>query len=52
MEALKIVLYRVSLDLRYIENKFQSEKYLFTTVSIVLNSNSGTFSLVFVNILL
>ena len=32
--------------------KFESEEDLCTTVSIVLNSNSGTFSPVFVNILL
>ena len=33
-------------------DNFQSEEDLGATLSIVLNSNSGTFSPVFVNILL
>ena len=44
--------YIQSLSRRKNIHSFQSEEDLCTTVYIVLNSNSGTFSQVFVNILL
>ena len=54
IEALKTYIYKVSFGLSRGKNIhwFQSEEDLCTTVSIVLNSNSGTFSKVFVKILL
>ena len=45
-------LIRFSLNLREIIHKFHTEEDLCTIVSIPLNSNSDTFSVVFVNILI